>query len=110
MMQGSIYDSTKIDVAQKRWFANGVTDHRPWQRPGIKDLTLPIPEAVDIINATGVIEGWRLRHCLVKEALITAGEQPSDSVLCLLCIEARWCMVGCPLTWSAAPGCGSAGL
>ena len=42
--------------------ARGVTERSPGQnRPGIAESTLPLPEAMDIINASGDIEGVVLR-------------------------------------------------
>lgn len=62
MMQGSIYGPTPKD-------AESVTEHSPVHRAGIADSTLLLPEAMDIINALEVIEGWRPRPCLGKQGV-----------------------------------------
>jgi len=49
-MVGSIHGSIEKD-------AEGVTDHSPGQRSGIAEPIHPFPEAMDIINASGDVEG-----------------------------------------------------
>ena len=49
--------------------AKGVTEHRTGRRPGIAKPIHPLPEAMDMINASGDIEEKRFKFCMEKQGV-----------------------------------------